>query len=168
MSAGDAAGGLRRRLRAVVLAFVAVAAAGAAWAVDNPDAPDRAAAFEARVQPLEDALAATSGGPASARAGQALAEQLDAELNRAYGELSRALEAPARQALQASQRQWLRWRDAELAFAERQWTPQRSGSSYTLSRALHRAALIKARVAALNAALADYPAYPAAPATPPR
>ena len=147
--------GLSRRR---VFAWAAVVVfAGSAQAIDNPDAPDRKAEFLTRAQPHEDRLAAASGGPALAAAADAYAKFLDAELNQVYLELLAQLGAEARQALTLSQRQWLRFREAETRFVDRNWTPKNFGSSSVLSRAGYRAHLVKQRVLTLLAYLQNYP-----------
>ena len=98
----------RRPCQRLVQAALALLLAGAT--------PDRVAAFAARAAPLEAALAETSGGSAASQAGQAYAVFLDTELNTAYHALLARLQPPARQALVVSQRQWLRFRDAEQGF----------------------------------------------------
>lgn len=129
----------------------------ATHAVDNPDAPDRVAAFERRAAPLEQKLAATDGGSAATRAGQAYAAFLDEELNTAYRLLLSKLQATARGALIESQRQWLRFRDAERRFIARQWTVERNGSSASLSVAGYGNAVVKERVVQLLRYAAEYP-----------
>ena len=131
--------------------------AGSARAIDNPDASDRKTEFLTRAQPHEDRLAAASGGPALAAASAAYAKFLDAELNQVYRELLTQLGAEAREALTLSQRQWLRFREAETRFVDRNWTPRNFGSSSVLSRAGYRTHLVKQRVLTLLAYLQNYP-----------
>ena len=135
-------------MMAVTMAVTAalVSTPTAALAIDNPDAPDRVAAFERRAEPYEQQLAATDGGNAAVRAGAAYATFLDAELNAAYRRLLSQLNGPQRQALVESQRQWLRFRDAEQAFIQRHWTAESHGSSASLSVAGYRNAMVKDRV----------------------
>ncbi len=142
-----------RGVASVVLAL----AATCAGAIDNPDAPDRVAAFEQRAQPYEQQLGATDGGTRAARQGARVGQFLDAELNRAYRSLLSRLEGPARAALVESQRDWLRFRDAEFRFIEKQWTADRSGTSARLSVAVYRTALVKQRVRQLLQYSAEYP-----------
>lgn len=132
------------------------AATSSAWAIDNPDAPDRIADFTQRAAPFEQRLGATDGGSRAAAEGEAYARFLDAELNRTYQALLAQLDSGPRKALVESQRRWLAFRDAELVFMARQWTRERSGSSATLSLAGHRAALLRARVLSLLAYQAEY------------
>jgi len=155
MNAGDAGRGpgRRRALAALLLAGLAATA----QAIDNPDAPDRVAAFASRAAPLEQQLAATDGGSAAVRAGQAYADFLDAELNTAYQALLARLQPPARAALVESQRRWLRFRDGEQAFIGQQWTAARNGSSASLSVAGYRNALVRQRVVQLLQYSAEYP-----------
>jgi uncharacterized protein YecT (DUF1311 family) len=128
-----------------------------AVAIDNPDAPDRVAAFEARSALFEQRLAATDGGSAAVSEGQAYSLFLDVELNAAYQALLAQLRGPARAALVESQLRWLRFRDAELVFIERQWTRERSGSSASLSVAGYGNAVVKERVLQLLRYAAEYP-----------
>jgi uncharacterized protein YecT (DUF1311 family) len=155
MNAGDAGRGpgRRRALAALLLAGLAAAA----QAIDNPDAPDRVAAFAGRAAPLEQQLAATDGGSAAVRAGRAYADFLDAELNTAYQALLARLQPPARTALVESQRRWLRFRDSEQAFIGQQWTAERHGSSASLSVAGYGNALVRQRVVQLLQYSAEYP-----------
>lgn len=139
------------------LAFALALAATGAGAIDNPDAPDRIATFEARVQPYEQRLGETDGGSRATQEGVAYARFLDTELNRAYQFLLTHLDARARAELIASQRIWLRFRDAEFAFIDQQWTAERNGSSAALSVADYRTALVKNRVYQLLQYGAEFP-----------
>lgn len=152
------AGSLRRRSLAALIGLLAAAIAAPAAAIDNPDAPDYVAEFEARAKPLEDAVSAAPDGAATAAAQRAYAAFLEGELNSAYQRLLPKLEPAARAGLQTSQRQWLAFRKAELAFIARNWVPQNFGSSYALSRADYAASLVKQRVVALLRYLKNYPA----------
>lgn len=130
------------------------------WAIDNPDAPDQVAAFQSRAQPLEARRSDTAGGPGQAQAARAYAAFLEAELNQAYPLLLAQLAKPARAALLQSQRQWLRFRDAEGVFIDGNWVAQDFGSSALLSRADYRAGLVKQRVLTLLAYRQNYPTAP--------
>lgn len=143
-------------LRHAAVALLFVVSAAPVRAIDNPDAPNRAAAFESRAAAFEERLNATDGGSAAALSGHAYAEFLDAELNTAYRTLLLKLQGPARSALVESQRQWLRFRAAENSFIAQHWTRERSGSSASLSSAGYRTALVKQRVLQLLRYGADY------------
>ena len=134
-----------------LLALALALALPPCWAIDNPDAPDLLAAFQAHAQPLEARRSETAGGPGQAAAARAYAAFLEAELNQAYQALLPQLARPARAALVLSQRQWLRFRDAEGAFIDGHWVAPDFGSSAALSRADHRAELVRQRVWSLLA-----------------
>ena len=139
------------------MALILLSIAGVACAIDNPDAPDRVAAFEIRAAPFEQQLAATDGGSAATREGRTYALFLNTELNTAYRALLAQLRDAPRKALIESQRQWLRFRDTELRFIEVYWTPERSGSSANLSRAGYSNAVAKERILQLLRYSAEYP-----------
>ena len=145
------------RLRHALAAVAMAGFAASAGAVDNPDVPDRVAAFERRAAPFEKQLAGTDGGSAASSAGQSYGSFLDAELNQAYRALLSNLKGPAHAALAESQRRWLRFRDAEYDFIARHWTRERGGSSASLSVAQSRNALVKERVLQLLRYAAEYP-----------
>ena len=99
---------------------------------------------------------AAGGGPALSRANSEFAVFLDAELNQVYTQLLVQL-APADKArLTKAQRAWLQFRDAEGRFIDGNWTPQRFGTSASLSRAGYRNELTKQRVLALLGYLRSY------------
>ena len=148
----------RRLLRGLVATLAAwLLALAPSWAVDNPDTPDLVAAFQTRALPLEVQLSDRAGGPGQALAARAYAAFLDAELNLAYQQLLPLLGKPARAALSLSQRQWLRFRDAEGVFIDGNWVAQDFGSSAALSRAEYRSGLVKQRVLNLLAYRQNYP-----------
>lgn len=128
-----------------VLGFLSIAV----HALDNPESPDRVAAFERRAAPFAQALDKTDGGSASAQAGKRYADFLQVELQSAFEALRRHLHGPALQALLKSQRDWLKFNEAERSFIDRQWTTARQGSSAQLSVALCRVALLKQRTVQL-------------------
>ncbi|MFT3717329.1 lysozyme inhibitor LprI family protein [Pseudorhodoferax sp.] len=144
-----------------ILIAAALSCWTAAHAIDNPDAPDYNAAFLERARPYEERLSQASSASETTAAASAYSTFLDAELNRAYQDLLARMDAPdTRQALVQAQREWLRFRDAELRFIDRNWTPQNFGSSFALSRADYRHRLVKQRVSTLLAYLQNYPARP--------
>ena len=137
--------------------MAAVLCAGAAHAIDNPDAPNHQAAFLARAQPFEKRLAEVAGGPEFSPAAAAYARFLDAELNQAYRQLRDQLRGDPRQALTFSQRQWGQFRDAEVEFIGGNWSPKNFGSSSAITRADYRATLIRQHIMMLLAYLQNYP-----------
>jgi len=146
----------RRWARGLVALALSATTAGV-WAIDNPAAPDRVGAFEARAAPFEARLAATDGGGAAVQAGAAYARFLDAELDTACRTLRDRLDAPARTALVRSRQQWLRFRDAQRRFITLQWTRERNGTSAILSVAEYSNAIVRRRVIQLLRYAAEYP-----------
>lgn len=145
-----------------VLAAAALSCWTAANAIDNPDAPDYDAGFIERARPYEERLSQASSAAETAAAAAAYSTFLEAELNSAYQALLARLDAPAtRRALVQSQREWLRFRDAEHDFIDQNWTLQNFGTSSALSRAGYRQRIVKQRVSTLLAYLQNYPAEPA-------
>ena len=145
--------GSRRQWLAGLVGLLALPAR----AIDNPDAPDRVAAFAARCRPFEARFEEGARTTADIGAAYAAYERfLDHELNRAYADLRARLDGAARDALARSQRRWLQYRDAEFAFIARNWTRRNFGSSAAVSGAGYRSALVKARVLALLQYLQNY------------
>lgn len=117
-----------------------------AYAIDNPDAPDYVAEFSEQADALESDMLDAADRTERAKASGTYNDFLDAQLNGAYRRLIKRLPAEQREQLQTSQRQWLVFRDAELAFIEGNWVPERFGSSYSLSRSQYRAGVVRARI----------------------
>ncbi len=135
----------------------AMLASTAAMAVDNPDAPDRLAAFEQRIQPLEAAVANQNTTADMLRASSAYAKQLDVELNQTYRELMAKVGATGAQKLRASQRNWLAFMTTEAAFIDGTWNAKDFGSTSALSRSEYRNRVTKARIIQLLDYLRSYP-----------
>ncbi|WP_312414564.1 lysozyme inhibitor LprI family protein [Comamonas sp.] len=135
----------------------AMLASTAAMAVDNPDAPDRLAAFEQRIQPLEAAVANQNTTADMLRASSAYAKQLDVELNQTYRELMAKVGANGAQKLRASQRNWLAFMTTEAAFIDGTWNAKDFGSTSALSRSEYRNRVTKARIVQLLDYLRSYP-----------
>ena len=144
------------KMWAATMAMWLALSGSAAWALDNPDAPDRVAAFSQRMQPLQDAFATQTTQQGLAAAGAAYAKALDAELNRSYQQLLGRLDASAAEKLRISQRAWLAHIKAETAFIDANWTPAHFGSSSALSRIDYRNTLVRERVVVLLRYLQNY------------
>lgn len=120
---------------------------GSAFAIDNPDAPDYVAAFEQRMQPLYTNVRDRARTTADYVDGYVrLEKRLDVELNAAYDGLLSKLDAPGRRRLQASQRAWLAFRDAEFAFIDGTWNAENFGTSSAISRGDYRTTIVKNRI----------------------
>ncbi|MBA1145935.1 DUF1311 domain-containing protein [Ectothiorhodospiraceae bacterium WFHF3C12] len=141
-----------------VLAWLILALiSGCAFALDNPDAPDRIAAFEAREEPYLESIRSRADTTEAYRNAYAeYAAFLDAELNRAYGSLMEQLEEADRARLRAAQRAWIRFRDAEFELIDRHWRRARYGSSAVISRGDYRSAILRDRVITLLRYLRNY------------
>ena len=127
------------------------------WALDDPDAPDYVAEFNARAVPYEQAISERAGSPGQLGALFADYEKfLDAELNKAYRALAKHLDGSRRQALLEAQKRWLAFRDAEFRFIADNWTVEQFGTSSTLSRGSYRTSLVKDRTVALLHYLKNY------------
>ncbi len=89
-----------------------------AGAVDNPDAPDYLGAFHQRMQAYQQRIDHARTTADMSQASVAEAKALDHELNTAYRTLMHRLSPTQHSALRASQRHWLKYRDAEFAFPQ--------------------------------------------------
>lgn len=146
-----------RSLRRVLLLLGMVAAA-AAQAIDNPDAADLLAGFERRAGVYLERIDQPNNTTRDyLRAYHDYQTFLDAELNQAYQILKGQLDEPGREALRRAQRDWIRFRDAEFAFIENNWTRESFGSSAGMSRGAYRCRLIRQRVEQLLAYAMNYP-----------
>ena len=117
------------------------------WAIDNPDTPDYVAQFESRIEIHEDYIANKASTTVDFGRGYGeLYNALDKELNIAYKQLLATLSKPDQESLRASQRQWLKYRDAEYEFIGSSITRDKFGSSAVMSAGAHRTSVLKARV----------------------
>ena len=116
-------------------------------AVDNPEAPNYVAEFESRIKVYEDYISKTAATTLEFSTGCGdHYTALDTELNSAYKQLMLNLGEEEKQSLKASQRQWIKYRDAEFKFIEKAITRDKFGSSFILSAGSHRTTLLKSRV----------------------
>lgn len=141
---------------ALALAALWLAAAPCA-AIDNPDAPDRVADFQARARPYEARIGAAASTAETVAAYAEYERFLDSELNRVYQELAGRLDDDARAQLRRSQKRWLAFRDEEFQFIDDNWTQERFGTSAALSRGDYRCSLLKERTVRLLQYLRNYP-----------
>ena len=126
-------------------------------AIDNPDAPDFVAEFNARAKKYEDDIRRNARATEDVRQAYAAYEQfLEAELAKAYPALLAKLPKPSRAKLERSQADWLKYRKAEFDFIAENWTSKSFGSASVLSRGEYRTALIRDRVTTLLHYLKSY------------
>jgi uncharacterized protein YecT (DUF1311 family) len=128
-----------------VIAFALTIFSSFANAIDNPDAPDLVAEFEAREKPLVDSAEKTNGYRASLVAYTDYLNFLDKELNTAYKNLQAKLPADKQQQLKQSQVAWLKYRDLEFALIENAWTKADFGSSSSITRGQFKANIVRDR-----------------------
>lgn len=137
----------------VVLGFLS----SLAWAIDNPDAPDYVAEFEARISPLEKYTQEEAMTTLDWSKGYSELERtLDSELNAAYKILMEKLPETSRESLRTSQRAWLNYRDSEFEFIATNFTREEFGTSYVISLGSYRSSIIKSRVKELLGYLKNY------------
>lgn len=127
------------------------------FAIDNPEAPNYIADFEAKSKNFEINIHKKTGNDSEiVLAYKEYEKFLDEELNRTYAALMQRLKEPSKQNLIASQRRWLQYRDAEFLFISSNWTVENFGSSSTISRNGFRTTILRDRVIVLLYYLQNY------------
>ncbi|NOY73433.1 MAG: DUF1311 domain-containing protein [Gammaproteobacteria bacterium] len=117
------------------------------FAIDNPDAPDLIGEFEAREQIfLKEINNPRHGSRNDLIAYDHYQQFLDDELNKAYRFVKSRLSTERQQELINSQRNWIKFRDAEFELIKNTWTRQNFGRSAGISRGSYRSTVIKNRV----------------------
>ncbi len=119
-------------------------------AIDNPDAPDLIAQFEAREKPFIAAIEKPSNTTSDyAVVYSNYLKFLDKELNTVYKTLRTKLQEDKQKQLKASQVSWLKYRDLEFAFIDSTWTNKDFGTSSGISRGQYKASVVRNRVVQL-------------------
>lgn len=129
-----------------VAIFLILMLGNVASAVDNPDAPNLVADFEARERPLVETIEDVAGYREGLLAYTDYLEFLDKELNAVYKTVQSRLPQENQRQLKQSQISWLRYRDLEFALIEATWTKDDFGTSSGMTRGQHKAAIVRARV----------------------
>lgn len=138
---------LQRCVRLVLMVSLLGLIAQPALAIDNPDALDYVGEFEAREKPYLDAINNPDNTTlAYTQAYGNYLEFLDKELNSAYKLLKSNLSKQRREDLTVSQRNWIKFRDAEFALIDNNWTRENFGSSAAVSRGNYRTTVVRNRV----------------------
>lgn len=118
-----------------------------ACAIDNPDAPDYIGELEQREQLYLKAVDKSGNGTRDYLIAYVEYQTfLDKELNQAYKLLKDKLPEARQQELKVSQRQWIKYRDAEFELINNNWSRENFGSSAGISRGSYRCKIIKNRV----------------------
>ena len=140
-----------------VLSLWLILSGSLCFAIDNPDAPDYVAEFEARALKFE-ATVQNEGLNTNVtnRAYFEYEKFLDQELNQAYIELLKRISSESRKNLMDSQQRWLQFRDAEFLFIAKNWTLENFGTSAALSIGASRTKIIRDRVIELLHYLKNY------------
>lgn len=118
------------------------------FAVNAPT--NHVAEFESRIKVYEDFISKKATTTLDFSDGyRDLYTALDKELNNTYKMLMSQLNKSEKKTLKQSQRQWIKYRDAEFKFIEKTITRDQFGSSFILLAGKQRTAILKARVMAL-------------------
>lgn len=127
------------------------------WAIDNPDAPNYVGAFKVHSEPYLQAINKPDNSTrAILKAYNSYQKFLDKELNTAYTKLMAKLSEERKGELKKSQRNWIKFRDAEFDFINHNWTRATFGSSFAISRGAYRCSIIEQRVIQLFHYLKNY------------
>lgn len=127
------------------------------FALDNPDSPDLTSEFE-KLSTIHDKAVDAPGlsNLALISAYHNYQLFLDKELNKAYKRLKVELPKAQQQELEKSQKNWIKFRDAEFEFITNNWTHSNFGSSIYLSRGLYKNEIIKNRILQLLSYAQNY------------
>lgn len=130
-----------------IVAFILLIFSNLSFAIDNPDAPDLVAEFEAREKSFTTAI--QNPNNTTSNYGTSYTNYLkflDKELNTVYKSLRTTLPKEKQQLLKESQINWLKYRDLEFAFIDSTWTNKNFGSSSAISRGQYKATVVRERV----------------------
>jgi uncharacterized protein YecT (DUF1311 family) len=126
------------------------------FAIDNPGAPDRISKFKSRMSTYVDKANNASSTIDIIEKYYEYEQALDKELNSAYSFLMSRLDDDSKKMLRESQRQWIKYRNAEFAFIEENWTRANFGSSFVISRGSYKTNFIRERIIQLLSYSANY------------
>ncbi len=131
--------------------------ANTACAIDNPEAADFISEFQSR----EQAHITATDNPDNSTREYLLAydnylQFLDKELNAAYQQVKSKLSEEEQELLTQSQRNWIKYRDAEFELIKKTWTRQNYGSSAGISRGDYKSKIVKQRILQLLAYMKSF------------
>ncbi len=129
-----------------IVVFIGLFFTTPANAIDNPDAPDLIAEFEAREKPLIKKAHEAAGYNPGIIAYRDYLNFLDKELNVIYKTLHAKLPAEQQRQLKQSQLAWLKHRDLEFSLIDNTWKQPDFGSSSSITRGQFKASLIRSRI----------------------
>lgn len=137
---------LRTVLMPLILSFILNLSPLLAYGLDNPNSPDLIGQFSEREKPfITNIEKPTNGTRDTIRAYHKYKLFLDKELNQAYSLLLTKLPLKHQEELKASQRHWIKFRDAEFELINSNWTRSNFGSSFVISRGGYSSAIIRNR-----------------------
>ncbi|MDO6545535.1 lysozyme inhibitor LprI family protein [Photobacterium sanguinicancri] len=116
------------------------------FALDNPDSPDLLSELELNSKKYLDSIDRADGYRASIIAYDDYQGFLDKELNKAYEILMKSLSKNEAKMLERSQNSWLKHRELEFEFINKNWTRENFGSSSSLSRGSYKCSVLKSRL----------------------
>jgi uncharacterized protein YecT (DUF1311 family) len=122
-----------------------------AFALDNPDAPDRVKPFQNQVKAFEKKVR-SSDHPNYGE----YEKFLDGELNKTYKLLLEKLGKAEKEKLTKAQKAWVSYRDAEFKFISENWTQDNFGTSAKISIGDYNSSIVRDRVLQLLYYLQNY------------
>jgi len=146
-----------KKILCVFIALAGLLSSTVVPALDNPDTPDLVAEFKARVKPARQAIE----NPHLSNRGVLVAYDdyqilLDTELNKTYQLLRSKLPRAQQAELKKSQKNWIKFRDAEFELIKNNWTRDHFGSSAGRSRGDYRSSVVSGRIIQLLHYLQNY------------
>ena len=129
-----------------IIAFKLVFGSTLVFALDNPDSPDLLSELELKSMKYLDSIDRVDGYRASIIAYDDYQEFLDKELNKAYEILMKSLSKNEAKLLEMSQNSWLKHRELEFDFINKNWTRANFGTSSSLSRGGYKCSVVKSRL----------------------
>ena len=116
-------------------------------AIDNPGSKDLITNFKVNEKVYLKAIENPANGTRDTiRAYHEYKIFLDKELNKIYSILKTKLPAERQKELEISQRNWIKFRDAEFKLINNNWNRSNFGTSFAISRGDYSGAIIKNRL----------------------
>ncbi|OHY91346.1 hypothetical protein BI375_06570 [Vibrio rotiferianus] len=146
-----------KKFMTYILTYCFVFFSSSSFAIDNPDAVDYTQRYLEVVSQYESQLNTidSTGVDVLAKYSNYM-DFLDSELNNAYGLAREKIPSKEFDNLKQSQRQWIKYRDAEFEFIDVNWVQENFGTSSRLSRFHYKASVIKSRTTQLYDYVKNY------------
>ena len=131
----------------LISAILLISFSNSILAIDNPDSPDLIGQLTEREKPFKANITKpTNGTRDTIRAYHEYKLFLDKELNKAYALLISKLSSEHQKELKVSQRNWIKFRDAEFELINNNWSRSNFGSSFVVSRGDYSSTIIRNRL----------------------